>query len=276
MKTSDATAMIKELENRARWLRLQVFESVVHAKKGHLGGTFSCIDLLVALYYSGVMQFDPTVPDAPDRDRFLIGKGHACLALFHIWADLGIMPRDRLDTYGTNGGLGGQLDISIPGAEHNTGALGHAIGIGAGIALANKLDGNPAKTYVLVGDAECDEGPVWEAIMFAAEHDLNNLICIVDRNRLSVTDVIEDDKGSGTLEDKIRTCKWDTRVIDGHNMGEILKTFAGVDQLDRPLMIIANTVKGKGISFMENGIKWHHSVPTEEEAAVARRELEGT
>ncbi|MFA6310336.1 MAG: transketolase [Sterolibacterium sp.] len=268
-------ALVSHLEHRSRWVRLQVFESTVRAKKGHLGGTFSCTDLLVALYYGGIMRFNPRNPTWKERDRFLIGKGHACLALFHMWVDLGMLDHARLETYGTNGGIGGQLDLSIPGAEHNTGSLGHAIGIGAGLALAAKLDGRHTRTFAMIGDAECDEGAIWESIMFAAEHGLNNLIGIVDRNRLSVTDRVEDDRGSGKLEDKLRACKWECRVIDGHSFDAILGAFSNLDTLDKPLMIIADTVKGKGVSFMENGIKWHHSIPTAEEILVARAELGG-
>ncbi len=270
-----SSVLLNSLERRSKWVRLHVFESAVRAKKGHLGGTFSCTDLLVALYYGGIMKFDPKNLKWTERDRFLIGKGHACLALFHIWENLGMLDGSELANYGANGGLGGQLDMSIPGAEHNTGSLGHVIGIGAGLAMAAKLDGRHSKTFAMIGDAECDEGSIWESIMFASEHGLSNLICIVDRNRLSVTDVVEDDRGSGKLEDKLRTCKWDCRVIDGHSFDAILGAFSNLDALDKPLMIIADTVKGKGVSFMENGIKWHHSIPTKEETLIARAELGG-
>ena len=275
MTLATKSLTIDELEKRSKWVRLNVFEYTVRAKKGHLGGTFSCTDILVALYYAGIMRFDKDNLQWKERDRFLIGKGHASLALFHIWENLGILDKDILATYGSNGGLGGQLDITIPGAEHNTGSLGHAIGVGAGIALAAKLDRLSSKVFFMIGDAECDEGAIWESVMFAAEHKLNNLIGIIDRNRLSVTGIVEDDKGSGRIEDKLQACKWACRVIDGHSFRDILNAFKDLDSLDRPLMIIANTVKGKGVSFMENGIKWHHSIPTEEETIQARLELTG-
>jgi len=267
--------LIKRLEQKAKWVRLQVFESTIRAGKGHLGGTFSCADLLVTLYYGGIMKYDASNPKLPDRDRFLIGKGHACLALYHIWADLGILDPARLTEYGVDGGLGGQLDTSIPGAEHNTGSLGHVIGIGAGIALGAKLDGKDYRVYAMIGDAECDEGAIWESAMFAARYRLNNLIGIIDRNRLSVTAVIEEDDGSGRLEDKFRTCGWESRVIDGHSIDAILGALTDLGRVDRPLMIIANTVKGKGVSFMENGIKWHHAIPSPEQIEQARKELCG-
>ncbi len=262
-----------EFQRLGNELRLKVLESALKAGKGHLGGTFSCIDLLIALYYGGILQFDRANPHWTERDRFFIGKGHACLGLYHIWADLGILSKARLENFGEDGGLGGQLDISIPGAEHNTGSLGHALGIAAGVAVAHKLDCRKAKVFALVGDAECDEGSMWESIMFAAEQNLNNLICIVDRNRLSVTEIINDDNGSGLLEEKIQACNWECRVIDGHSLDEIMVGFSNVDSCKKPLMVIANTVKGKGVSFMENGLKWHHSIPSKAEAEIARAEL---
>ena len=264
---------IDMLKNKAKWVRRQVFEKVVESGKGHLGGTYSCADLMVALYYGGVLNVRGAEPKWPDRDRFLIGKGHACLALFYIWADLGFFPFSKIEEYGVNGGLGGQLDTTIPGAEHNTGSLGHALGIGAGMALAAKLDGKAYKTVAMIGDAECDEGSIWESVMFVSRMGLNNLIGVVDRNRLSVTDVIEDDDGSGKLEDKFQACGWRSAVIDGHDFGEILAAFESARGQEQPLMIITNTVKGKGVSFMENGIKWHHSIPSAEEIKIARQEL---
>jgi transketolase len=263
------------LKKKATWVRRQVFEKVVQCKKGHLGGTYSCTDLLVGLYYGGFLKFNSADPKWVDRDRFLIGKGHACLALYYIWADLGFFDVSKLEEYGINGGLGGQLDTSIPGAEHNTGSLGHALGIGAGMALAAKLDNKDYKTVALIGDAECDEGSIWESVMFSSRMGLNNLIGIIDRNRLSVTDVIEDDDGSGKIEDKFKACGWQCVVIDGHSFEEILVVFEQTKQQSLPLMIVANTVKGKGVSFMENGLKWHHSIPTDDEIKIARQELGG-
>jgi len=273
MTEKDHKKLTNTLKLRAAWLRRQVFESVVHAQKGHLGGTYSCIDILVTLYFGGIMRFDPANPDWPERDRFLIGKGHASLALYHIWAELGILDKTRLKMFCADGGLGSQLDISIPGAEHNTGSLGHAIGIGSGLAMAAKYDKHPTKIFALVGDAECDEGAIWESIMFAAENGLSNLIGIIDRNRFSVTESLDDDRGSGKLEAKFAACNWECRVIDGHSFSEILKAFSHIEKTERPVMVIANTIKGKGVSFMENGVKWHHTIPSPEEIKIARAEL---
>lgn len=263
----------RELEARAKQLRLRVLESVVYARKGHLGGTYSCIELLVAFYYGQLLNFRPCDPQWKDRDRFLIGKGHACLALYHIWSDLGYFSDSELARYGQNGGLGGQLDLSLPGVEHNTGSLGHALGIGSGIALAARLDSLDYKTIVLLGDAECDEGSIWESAMFAARFQLSNLILIIDRNRLSVTDFLPEEDFSGSFETKFAACNWNVKRIDGHSFPAIFDAYNISDDNDRPTLIIADTIKGKGISFMENGIKWHHAVPGEDEVAMARKEL---
>ena len=261
------------LESRAKQMRLRILESVVAVRKGHLGGTYSCLELLIALYYGKLLNVRPREPRWPDRDRFLIGKGHACLGLYHIWADLGFFPAAELDRYGRDGGLGGQLDLSVAGAEHNTGSLGHAIGIGAGIALAARLDSRRYKTVVLLGDAECDEGAIWESAMFASRHKLASLITIIDRNRLSVTDYVPEDDSSGNLETKFAACNWNVRRIDGHSFPAIFDAFDGCRADDQPTVIIADTIKGKGVSFMENEIKWHHTIPGQEEVALAREEL---
>ncbi len=266
---------VNELERKAAWVRRQVLEATAAKGKGHIGGTYSCTDILVALYYAGILRVDLKNPKWPDRDRFIMSKGHACLALYSIYLDQGIFSREKFDEYGEDGGsLGGQLDMSIPGVEYNTGSLGHALGIGCGMALAAKMDGKDYKTFILMGDAECLEGSVWEAIVFAAQHRLNNLVGIVDRNRLSVTDVLDDENVFGNFHEKLRTFGWDTRIINGHSFDEILRAFKDARHSEKPMMILANTIKGKGISFMENGIRWHHSVPTQDELDRARAELE--
>ena len=175
----------KELKDKAKWIRRQVLETVAAAGKGHIGGTFSCTDILVALYYGKILRVNPKNPKWIERDRFVIGKGHACLALYYIWADMGFFDKSRLKEYGKNGGgLSGQLNIDTPGVEYSTGSLGHALGVGAGMALAAKMDNMKYKTFVLVGDGECAEGSIWESIFFASQQRLNNLIGIIDRNRL--------------------------------------------------------------------------------------------
>lgn len=265
---------IKYLNEKAKWLRSQVLNTIVFAQRGHIGGTFSCIDIFIALYYGGILRFNTKNPQWPQRDRLIVGKGHACLALYHIWVDLGMLSKSRLEEFGTNGSsLSGQLNLDTPGAEYNTGSLGHALGITAGMAMAAKMDKNNYRCFALVGDGECAEGSIWESVMFASKHRLNNLVCIVDRNRLGVTEFIEEDDGSGRLDDKFKACGFDCITLNGHSFESILNVFSDLDRFKKPLAVIADTVKGKGVSFMENGIKWHHSVPTEQEAIRAREEL---
>lgn len=262
------------LKQKAGKIRLEILNTISRARKGHIGGTFSCVDILVALYYGKILKFRPDEPKWPDRDRFVVGKGHACLAFYHIWIDLGFFDASKMADYGKNKSiLGGQLNISTPGVEYNSGSLGHAVGIGAGMALAAKMDKKKHKVFFLIGDGECAEGSIWESVMFAGKHNLNNLIGIVDRNRLSVTDVVEEDDGSGRLDQKFKVCGWKVVKINGHSFSQILATFRDLDKLKKPLIVIADTVKGKGVSFMENGVKWHHDIPTNEEFELARKEL---
>jgi transketolase len=266
--------MYDNLVEKSSWVRMKVLESVEKANKGHLGGTFSCTDLLVALYYGGIINVDSKNFNHDSRDRFLLGKGHACLALFVILVDKGIMPKSMLDEYGKNSTIiGGQLDTRIPGSELNTGSLGHAIGIASGISLAANLNNKQYKSFAMVGDGECEEGSIWESAMLASKLKLKNIVAIVDRNRMGVTDVIEKDDGSGTLENKFQACGWKSITVDGHDFNSIMPAFLDLKNQEKPVVIIADTVKGKGVSFMESGIKWHHAVPTKEEFALARKEL---
>ena len=273
MGDSTGTMTNDEMEAKARWVRLQVLEKAVAAGRGHIGGTYSCVELLVALYYGGILRFDFSNPAWADRDRLLIGKGHACLALYAMFTDLGLMTRERYETYGMDGGLGGQLDVSIPGVEYNTGSLGHVLGVGAGMALAFQQDGRPCRAYALMGDAEFHEGSIWEAIAFAGQHGLHRLVGIIDRNRLSVTDRVDDDAMYSEFRSKIETFGWQFEEIDGHSFPEITGAFESARTASKPVMIVAHTIKGKGVSFMEGGVEWHQAVPDERQLEIARREL---
>jgi len=256
------------LQKKSAEMRLKVLEMIKQARLGHFGGIYSCMDILVALYYGpSAFCYRVNDPDWEDRDRLIVGKGHACLGIYAILADLGIISKSEIAMYGIDGSIyGGQLDFNIPGVETNTGSLGHAIGIATGLAMA-KPDQH---MYSLVGDGECEEGSIWESVMFAAQKNVTNLTVIVDRNRLSVTDFIENDN----LEEKFTACGWNVETIDGHNHDSICH---GLEhrylKINKPTVIIADTVKGKGVSFMESGIKWHHSVPTDEEFDLAEVEL---
>lgn len=263
-----------DLQKKSKQVRLDVLDMIFKAGKGHIGGIYSCADILVALYYGGVLRLDPKNPKWENRDRFLMGKGHACLGAYVIYKDLGLISEEIFNSYGQEGGLlGGQFDIRNPMGEYNTGSLGHVVGIGAGIALAAKMDQKDYKAYCLIGDAECYEGSIWEAILFAGKHRLKNLVTIIDRNRLSVTEVLDDEAIFGNFAEKCAAFGWESHVVDGHNISEILETLDRVRSAKKPVMILAKTIKGKGISFMENGIKWHHAVPNAEQYAAARKEL---
>ena len=262
----------KELELKSKWLRKQVLEKVISTKgKGHIGSTYSCVELLVALYYGRLLNFNSKSPRCEDRDRLIIGKGHVCYAVYEILADLGFFDVSLLNEYGEEGGFFGvQMNINTPGVEYNTGSLGNAIGIGSGIALSAKLDNKNFKTIVMVGDGECQEDSIWESLVFAGNNKLNNLTVIVDKNRLGVTSEVTD---VGNLQDRAISCGWDSHVIDGHSFSDIFDVFR-YSYKELPNFVIANTVKGKGISFMENNKKWHNSPISEEEAIIARQELQ--
>ena len=264
------------LEEKANWVRRQTLEMIVSANKGHIGGAFSCTDILVALYYGGILHVDPSNPNWSQRDRFILSKGHSCTALYAVLADLGFFPTSELSSFCQKGSmLGGHPDRNIPGIEADTGSLGHGLGIAAGLALCAKIDKKDYITIVLLGDGECHEGSVWEAAMFAGHHQLNNLIAVVDRNRQCVTDFTEDCNRLEPFAEKWRAFNWDVRDVNGHSFEELLGAFGDLRSRDstRPLMVIANTIKGKGISFMEGRIAWHHGVPAGENLKIARQEL---
>lgn len=267
---------ICKLEKKANWVRNQVLEMIVSAGKGHIGGAFSCTDILVTLYYGGVLRFDCSDKNWDRRDRFILSKGHSCAALYAILADLGYFSLSELRNYQKEScSLGGHPDRKIPGIEADTGSLGHGLAIGAGLALSAKMDKKDFMTVVLLGDGECCEGSVWEAAMFAAYHKLNNLVGIVDKNGLCVTDFIKDCLDIDPLDEKWKACGWDVIVIDGHSFEALLSAFDDFRfrKSCKPLMIIANTVKGKGVPFMEGNLSWHHSVPKGGALEIAREEL---
>lgn len=274
------TRDIRELEKKANWVRNQVLDMITYANKGHIGGAFSCTDILVTLYYGDILKFDASNHRWDERDRFILSKGHSCPALYAILADLGFFSSIELNSFCGNSVncsvsgsmLGGHPDRNIPGIEANTGSLGHGLSIAIGIALRAKLDNKNYKTIVLLGDCECHEGSVWEAIMFAGHHKLNNLIAIVDYNKQCVTDFAKDVICFEPFTDKWKAFNWEVRTVNGHSFDELLKVFDDLE-CDKPIVIIANTIKGRGVSFMENSLEWHHTVPGIDKAKVARKEL---
>jgi transketolase len=264
------------LEKKAKAIRRMILEMIVSSGKGHIGGALSCTDILTTLYYGNILRLDPKNVGWPDRDRFILSKGHSCAALYSVLADQGFFPRDELASASKKGSmLGGHPDRNIPGVECDTGSLGHGLGIGSGLALAGKMDGKDFKTIVLLGDGECYEGSVWEAAQFSGSHGLNNLLAIVDRNRQCVNDFTEDINRLDPLADKWQAFGWDAVTIDGHSCGAVLQELREFQRgrSSKPLAIIAETIKGKGISFMEGKLEWHHGMPSPEELEIARREL---
>jgi len=267
---------IPALQQKANWVRQQILEAIASSGRGHIGGALSCADILVALYYGGILRYEPLRPEWDDRDRFILSKGHSCLALYVILSDLGFFSLSELASLCQHGSmLGGHPDRGIPGVEADTGSLGHGLGIGAGLALGATLDRKDFMTVVLLGDGECYEGSVWEAALFAGHHRLRNLVAIVDRNRQCAMDFTEDCNRLEPFTDKWQAFGWDAAVINGHSFEQMRSAFEGFRTRvsEKPLVVLANTIKGKGISFMEGNVKWHHGIPAGEELETARREL---
>jgi len=267
---------IVELEKRANWLRRTVFKTVVKAGPGHLAPSFSCIEILVALYYGGILNIDPNDQYWENRDRFILSKGHAAVALYVILADLGFFDISDLDKFIKEGGyLGSHAEDIVPGVEATTGSLGHGLSIATGIALGARMDEKKGITVALMGDGECHEGSVWEAAMFAAYHKLNNLTAIIDYNGLSATDFLKNYLGMEPFKEKWESFGWKTAVVNGHSIKELLSVLNKicVPAYDKPLAVIALTTKGKGVSFMENNPIWHYRVPVGEELDIALKEL---
>lgn len=270
---SDSISFLKE---KAKEIRRETFEMVVNAGKGHLGGSLSIVEILIALYYGGVLRFNPQNPKWEDRDIFILSKGHASNSLYVILADLGFFSKAELTNFCQNGSILGQhCDINVPGIEFNTGSLGHGLGIGSGIALGNKIDGKNNLVFVILGDGECQEGSVWEAAMFANHHNLSNLVAVLDRNQLGSEDFTENTCRLEPLPEKWRDFGWEVKMINGHSFQEIFTALDGCRDLQRirPLMIISNTIKGKGLSRLENLPHAHHTMPKGEEIEISRKEL---
>lgn len=265
---------IRYLEEKARQLRLSVVEMIGVGPVGHLGGSCSCADIVAALYYYR-MSFDPKNPDKVDRDRFLLSKGHAALIQYAALGDLGFFPKEELGRVKVLGAmLQGHPDRKTPGIEANTGSLGQGLSIANGMALGLRLDGLKSKVFVLLGDGELAEGQVWEAAMASANFKLDNLLAIVDHNGLQATGPIVERFDINPIAPKWAAFGWHVIEIDGHNMREIV---AAIDEADRvqgkPTVIIAKTVKGKGVSFAENNVAFHNGAMTAEQYEQARREL---
>ena len=260
----------QQLANR---IRRNALKMVHRAKASHIGSALSITDILAVLY-GQVMIIDPTNKNCESRDRFILSKGHACVAVYSTLAEVGIIPKNQLETYGNDfSWLMNHISHKVAGVEFSTGALGHGLPFGVGKALAAKARGEAWRTFVLLSDGEMDEGANWEALMFAAHHKLSSLTAIIDYNKLQSLDSVANTLGLEPLVDKLQAFGCSVHEIDGHDhrmLAEALSTVAN----DKPTLIVAHTTKGKGVSFMENSIEWHYKNPDDEQLAVALAGLE--
>jgi transketolase len=266
---------ISALEQKSIQYRRTILSIIKQANAGHTGGSLSCIDILNVLY-NHVLKVSPATFTDPNRDRYIQSKGHSVEALYTVLADVGFYPIAALDTLNQyKSHFIGHPTRKIPGVEQNTGALGHGLPIAVGTALAAKLDGRDYRVFTLLGDGELEEGSNWEASMSAAHYKLDNLVVIVDYNKLQITGPVETVTGVNNLAQKFSAFGYAVREVDGNAIAELLNVFAALPfERDKPNLILAHTCKGKGISFMENQVSWHHHVPTDAEFVQALQELD--
>jgi len=266
---------VAELKETARKLRRHVISMIATAGSGHPGGSLSAADIVTALFFK-VMHHNPEKPQWPDRDRFILSKGHAAPILYAALAESGYFPVEELSTLRKLGSrLQGHTDINLtPGVEMSAGSLGMGLSFGIGVALAARLDHRDYKTYVLLSDGECDEGQTWEAALSAPQFKLDNLVAIIDCNRIQLSGWTRDIMNLEPLNQKWQAFGWHIIDIDGHDFNQILSAFQEARKVKaKPTVIIARTIKGKGVSFMENKVKFHGKAPTPEEAEMALKEL---
>lgn len=270
---ADEQAIISELQNTALEVRRSIVTTIGAAQQGHIGGDMSVTDILVALF-GAVLDIDPSNPDQATRDRFILSKGHCAAALYSILAQCGYFPKSELTSFMQPlSPLNGHPNCNkVPGVETNTGPLGHGLPIAVGQALAARLSQNGKRVFVVMGDGEMQEGSNWEALMSASHQNLSNLTAIVDRNRLQQGARTEATNSLEPLPEKLAAFGLEVRIVDGHNYSELLAALAPPTGT-KPVAIIANTIKGRGLSFAEDRVEWHHKVPTAEQVVQALQEL---
>jgi transketolase len=263
------------LRERARLIRRHIVEMLHEAASGHPGGSLSAVEIVTALYFGGLLRYDPARPDWPDRDRFVLSKGHGVPVQYAAMAEAGFFDVAELRTLRRiDSRLQGHPVLgSLPGVEASTGSLGQGLSIGLGMALAARMDGSGYRVFVLLGDGECQEGQVWEAAMAAGHHRPDNLIAIVDYNKFQLDGAIEDIIGVEPFAAKWQAMGWQTREIDGHDIEQVMTALQWAITVKAPVCILAHTVKGKGVSFMEGENAYHGVAPSEEELARALSEL---
>ena len=268
------TEIIK-LKLKANSIREKILTMVTKAKSGHIASAFSIVETLIILYYK-ILNLDLNNPKWDERDRFILSKGHGCVALYAVLAEKGFFPVETLFTFCKPGSiLGGHPEMQkIPGVEASTGSLGHGLSIAVGIALAGKYDKKKYRTFCLIGDGECNEGSIWEAAMFATHKKLDNLVVIVDYNKLQSSGRVEEVLSLEPFGKKWEAFGWKVKEIDGHNMQQLFHALNKIPLKKRqPTLIISHTVKGKGVSFIENVVSWHTMIPNDDEFNLAKEEL---
>lgn len=266
---------LSRLANTARAVRARVLRMSHDARAPHLGSSLSCIDILVAAYFAG-MRIDPQRPEDADRDRVILSKGHAAAALYAVLAERGFFPPERLEAFNQEGGnLPEQPSPgALPGVEAATGSLGHGLPLGIGMALAGRLQRRDYRVLVVLSDGECNEGSVWEAALFAAARELEGLQVVIDYNRWQATGRSQQIMALDPLVDKWTAFGWSAREIDGHDFGQLVDALQSVPlEKSKPTAVVARTVKGKGVSFMEDDNNWHYRIPNDEELRAALDEL---
>jgi transketolase len=263
-----------QLELKSIAYRRHILEIIKHAGAGHTGGSLSCTDILNVLY-NRILRVSPETFTDPARDRYIQSKGHSVEALYVVLADRGFFPPESLDTLcAYQSHFVGHPTRHIPGIEQNTGALGHGLPIGVGTAIGAKKQNLPFRVFVLMGDGELAEGSNWEAAMAAAHYNLDNLVAIIDHNTLQITGRTRDVCSNEPLDEKFKAFGWSVRTVNGNSISELTACLSTPPTDGRPLVMIANTTKGKGVSFMEDVVKWHHGVPSDAEYAAALKELD--
>lgn len=266
----------RDASSLARQIRVQAAQMIHRAKSSHLGSAFSMAELLAVLY-AEILRIDPECPNWAERDRFILSKGHACAALYVVLAARGFFPKEWLDDFYQDGArlAGHATHVGIPGVEVSTGSLGHGLPIACGMALAAKRDGSAYRVFALLSDGECDEGSTWEAALFAGHHRLDNLIAIIDYNKIQSLGTVAEVLELEPFTAKWQAFRWAVREIDGHDVKQIEGVLAKVPtEPGKPTCVVAHTIKGKGVSFMENKLLWHYRSPDHDEMAKALAELE--
>ena len=266
----------KQLQLIAEQNRKRLVEVVYAAKAGHIGGDLSCLNVMTALYFHVMNGLNPKDPKAPLRDRFVLSKGHCVESLYVTLEAKGYLKPEVLDTLGQFGSiLSGHPTIEEPGIEVNSGALGHGLSIGVGMAIAAKMDQQPWRTYVMMGDGEQGEGSIYEAAMAANRYHLDNLVAIIDRNHLQISGNTEDVMPIDNIHDRWTAFGWDVILMNGDSMDDIIRTFDNIDYNNgKPHLLVSDTTKGKGVSFMEGIAKWHHGVLNAEQCEAAVAEIQ--